>query len=235
MVPADTLSQTELTTESIQKAHLQTAKVYSDGKKLNQIDLDVRQTAQVYNDGKKLNHIDLDVRTDTVARNYTVTIQDTPPVYVNGKISNAQSIYVIDNKIYDAASAVPIELLNAYNFESISVLEGSTATRIYGEKGRNGAIIITTKKTVRPTRIAISDGEIRKSHLSGQSTLAGRSGSFDRGIVKKVTVALSRKEKRKGITVSSKLLKDYPELFELGPDGSVQNRIPVSVTINEEK
>lgn len=148
-----------------------------------------------------------------------------------GKDSTKHPIYVVDGVIY-TVSEYNRKNINPEDYESITVLKGEAATSLYGEKGKGGAIVITTKKSVQPKNITIGNGEIRL----GQSSTVGRAGYSDAESVKQVTVSLSKKEKRKGITVSSKLLENYPELFELSPDGkSVKNRIPVSVTINEEQ
>lgn len=72
--------------------------------------------------------------------------------------SNNQPIFVVDGVILDnqtsgndewnaGASDYGNELknLNPDNFESISVLKGAAATALYGSRGLNGAIVITTK------------------------------------------------------------------------------------------
>ncbi len=72
--------------------------------------------------------------------------------------SNNQPIYVVDGVILDNAlsgesewnaSAVDygneLKNLNSDNFESVSVLKGAAATALYGSRGLNGAIVITTK------------------------------------------------------------------------------------------
>lgn len=65
-------------------------------------------------------------------------------VTIRGKGSiNAsnQPLYVIDGII-----GVDIELVNTNDIESISVLKDASATAIYGSRGANGVIIVTTKK-----------------------------------------------------------------------------------------
>ena len=54
-----------------------------------------------------------------------------------------QPLYIIDG--VDAKESV-IENLSLDNIESISVLKGENAIARYGERGRNGVIVITTKK-----------------------------------------------------------------------------------------
>ncbi len=55
----------------------------------------------------------------------------------------------------------PLSMLNPADIESISVLKDASATAIYGSRGANGVIIITTKKGKRNDRAQISyDGSI---------------------------------------------------------------------------
>lgn len=212
--------------------------------KVDTIDLDIRPIAapKLYADGKKvdtLRHVNIDVQPiqpkNTVQKSQgryaAQTVRGISPMISLRGIGDSVShpIYVIDGIIIDAGKQ---NHLDAADYQSITVLKGKAATSLYGEKGKDGAIVITTKKSVQPKNITISNSEIRL----GQSSTAGRAGYSDAESVKQVTVSLSKKEKRKGVTVSNKLLENYPELFELSPDGkSVKNRIPVSVTINEEQ
>lgn len=55
----------------------------------------------------------------------------------------AGALYYIDGK---EASYEDVEKLDPDFIESINVLKGENATKAYGEKGKNGVIIITTKK-----------------------------------------------------------------------------------------
>ena len=73
--------------------------------------------------------------------------------------SNNQPIYVVDGVILDNAvkngdadwSASDtdwgneLKNLNPDDFESVSVLKGAAATALYGSRGLNGAVVITTK------------------------------------------------------------------------------------------
>lgn len=165
---------------------------------------------------------DPDVKPDTTRQFHAVfTAREPAP--------DTYPIRVVDGVIYTDATKIT-ELSNPADYESVTVLKGKAATSAYGEKGRNGVIVITTKKTGRNGRLTIHNGEIRM----GQGIIAGNSGNFDNENTKKVTVTISKKEKRKGLTISGKLLENYPELFEQGPDGSITNRVPVSIVINEE-
>jgi TonB family protein len=55
-----------------------------------------------------------------------------------------QPLIVVDGKIIDNSA---MQTLNPSNIESIEVLKGESAKKFYGEKGANGVVIITSKKT----------------------------------------------------------------------------------------
>ncbi len=56
--------------------------------------------------------------------------------------SSSAPIYVVDGAIHD----VSLRGLNPNDIESMSVLKDAAATAIYGSRGANGVIVITTKK-----------------------------------------------------------------------------------------
>ncbi|MBX2963792.1 MAG: TonB-dependent receptor plug domain-containing protein [Cyclobacteriaceae bacterium] len=57
--------------------------------------------------------------------------------------TGSQPLFVFDGKIIQQADA---EKINPQNIESIDVLKGEVATNLYGEKGNNGVVVITSKK-----------------------------------------------------------------------------------------
>lgn len=61
-----------------------------------------------------------------------------------GTLNNASPIYVVDGLILD-----DISFLNSNDIESIQVLKDASATAIYGVRGANGVIIITTNQGVQ--------------------------------------------------------------------------------------
>ncbi|MDT0631012.1 TonB-dependent receptor [Rubrivirga sp. S365] len=58
-----------------------------------------------------------------------------------GTLNNASPLYVVDGLLLD-----DIDFLNPNDVESIEVLKDASATAIYGSRGANGVILITTKK-----------------------------------------------------------------------------------------
>lgn len=67
----------------------------------------------------------------------------SPPLYIiDGVPFNGTALQQADNRI----TTSPLNTLNTDNIESISVLKDADATAIYGARGANGVILITTKK-----------------------------------------------------------------------------------------
>ncbi len=68
-------------------------------------------------------------------------VRDTVRIRTTGGKDGPQPLYILDGK------PVPsIENINPEDIESISVLKNESSVAIYGEKGKNGVILITTKK-----------------------------------------------------------------------------------------
>src|SRR5690606_27871425 len=89
-------------------------------------------------------------------------VQSSPNIQIRGaKVlgntpgqANNQPIFVVDGNVLlnnqidadgvDGGSQ--LKNLNPDDYESITVLKGAAATSIYGSRGLNGAVVITTKK-----------------------------------------------------------------------------------------
>ncbi|MBK9337823.1 MAG: TonB-dependent receptor [Lewinellaceae bacterium] len=68
-----------------------------------------------------------------------------------GTLNNANPLYVVDGMLLDDASFV-----NPQDVESIEVLKDASATSIYGNRGANGVIMITTKRGKSAEKATIS-------------------------------------------------------------------------------
>jgi TonB-linked SusC/RagA family outer membrane protein len=68
-----------------------------------------------------------------------------------GTLNNASPIYVVDGIILD-----DIKTLNMNDIESIEVLKDASATAIYGSRGANGVVMVTTKKGSTDGKTTIS-------------------------------------------------------------------------------
>jgi TonB-linked SusC/RagA family outer membrane protein len=82
----------------------------------------------------------------------------------NSSVTNNQPLYVIDGvPLYNAGSGQPnesfgslvggnrdggdvVSLLNADDYDGMTVLKGASATALYGSEGANGVILLTSKK-----------------------------------------------------------------------------------------
>lgn len=62
---------------------------------------------------------------------------------INSINTSSAPLYVVDGLV---GVQNPFRTLNPYDIESLSVLKGPSATAIYGARGANGVIVITTKK-----------------------------------------------------------------------------------------
>jgi TonB-dependent starch-binding outer membrane protein SusC len=58
-----------------------------------------------------------------------------------GTINNSDPLYIVDG-----VSSNNIDYLNPNDIESISILKDASATAIYGSRGANGVVMVTTKK-----------------------------------------------------------------------------------------
>ena len=70
-----------------------------------------------------------------------------------GTLNNASPLYVVDGMLLD-----DIQFLNPNDIQGVEVLKDASATAIYGSRGANGVIIITTKKGAadRSTRFTLN-------------------------------------------------------------------------------
>lgn len=86
----------------------------------------------------------------------------------------SQPIYVVDGAIYGSAAAV-----NMDDVESINILKGPAATALYGSRGANGAVIITTKRAEEGSSYVeftqTTAAEVYYNHLNIQKLYGGGS------------------------------------------------------------
>ena len=67
--------------------------------------------------------------------------------------SSNEPLYVVDGII-----GVTSELLNPNDVESIEVLKDASATAIYGARGANGVVLVTTKRGLKGKPIVSYEG-----------------------------------------------------------------------------
>lgn len=111
--------------------------------------------------------------------------------------ANNQPIFVVDGNVLqnnivsadDTDGGSQLKNLNPDDYESITVLKGAAATSLYGSRGLNGAIVITTKKgkagnglgielnsTYQTSNIYKSPMEFQNTY--GQGSALTREGNF---------------------------------------------------------
>lgn len=83
--------------------------------------------------------------TSVNASNDPLYVIDGVPIDANAGASQA-NIRSGNNDYFDQEAANPLSMLNPNDIESIDVLKDASATAIYGSRGANGVIMITTKK-----------------------------------------------------------------------------------------
>jgi len=91
-----------------------------------------------------------------------------------GTLNDASPLYVVDNMLLN-----DISFLNPQDVASIEVLKDASATAIYGSRGANGVIIITTKRGTQGEKASInvdayygSESVINKIDLANASQYA---------------------------------------------------------------
>jgi TonB-linked SusC/RagA family outer membrane protein len=93
----------------------------------------------------------------------TVRVRGITSPFTGG---NNQPLYVVDGVAFNtdelldgilfSAGQNPLEAIAPSEIKSISVLKDAGATAIYGSRGANGVIIITTKRGARDSKLSIS-------------------------------------------------------------------------------
>lgn len=97
----------------------------------------------------------------------------------NRSITNSnQPLYIVDGVPLNGN----VEMLNADNIESMTVLKGASAAALYGSQGQNGAIIITTKKGVAGQTFVNYVGGVNLDQAAVLPELQYEYGQGDEGI-----------------------------------------------------
>ena len=113
-----------------------------NGKKVSP-DAIIEEEIEIKN-GSGTNFIFVGAPTDKKDKDVEIEIikeEDSKIVFNNS--NNKKPLIIIDGKIVTQSK---MDKLDADKIESVSVLKGASATEIYGDKGKDGVIIIKTKK-----------------------------------------------------------------------------------------
>ncbi|MCW3463435.1 SusC/RagA family TonB-linked outer membrane protein [Chitinophaga nivalis] len=127
-------------------------------------------------------------------------VQTSPSIIIRGAKSltkNNQPIFVIDGMVLmnnqvtgdQIDEGSQLKNLNPDDYESMTVLKGAAATSLYGSRGANGAIVITTKKgkagqglgvsynSTYQTQVIYENG-LPLQNVYGSGAIAIREGNF---------------------------------------------------------
>ena len=127
----------------------------------------------------------------------------------------SEPIYVIDGTIASAAA------VNMDDVESINILKGPSATALYGSRGANGAVIITTKKAQEgQSHVEFSHtttAEVLYNHIKFQNEFGG-------GAMAQQNTAMYNAVQKAGLLDKYPDVLDAKAAFELNgfdlPDGT---------------
>ena len=97
----------------------------------------------------------------------TIRVRGITSPFMTSLTNNNQPLYVIDgvafntdpqfdNNGYSGASQNPLLGINPNDIETFTVLKDAAATSIYGSRGANGVILITTKRGKKNSKIQTS-------------------------------------------------------------------------------
>lgn len=90
-----------------------------------------------------------EISINTIEKSMTVRILEKPKSnssilsQANGNTIDGEPLFIIDGKVIDKDD---ISGLNPKDIATVDVLKNTSATAIYGEKGKSGVVVITTKK-----------------------------------------------------------------------------------------
>lgn len=83
-------------------------------------------------------------------KKYAQRVNESNKIKLNGnvptgKMDNFNGLYIIDGKEYNTKEYNDLNP-EAMNIETVNVFKGESATKLYGDKGKDGVIVITTRK-----------------------------------------------------------------------------------------
>lgn len=163
---------------------------------------------------------DLNFEADKLEINTSGNGEQNTKLTGNVKIKSAsgnQPLYIVDG-----VEIANIENINRDNIQSIDVLKNESTTKIYGEKGKNGVILITMKKEKASNEIT--------SILEFRRFIAERVkypvSAQENGIVGKISMAVTFDKTGKIVKTDKSSLK-YDNMDEVVVVGNNVKKIPL--------
>ena len=145
------------------------------------------------NSGKPGGSYSIRVRggTSITASNDPLYVIDGVPISASGEVSKTQIRYGAGYDLFDQEEVDPLSALNPEDIESITVLKDASATAIYGSRGANGVIMITTKKGRTGKAQVEYSGNVAISSVANKLDLLNAKEYVD--VINKLGVALDNK------------------------------------------
>lgn len=145
------------------------------------------------NSGKPGGSYSIRVRggTSITASNEPLYVIDGVPISASGEVSKTQIRYGAGYDLFDQEEVDPLSALNPEDIESITVLKDASATAIYGSRGANGVIMITTKKGRTGKAQVEYSGNVAIGTVANKLQLLNAKEYID--IINKLGVALDNK------------------------------------------
>lgn len=147
--------------------------------------------------------------------------KESKGLIVRGIVSSDKDpLYFIDGVEQKKGGNMTLKSMNPADIESIEVLKDESATAVYGEKGKHGVILITTKRTANKNEVDEAVEQKATSSMSSpftvsidkdgnpfnRSTVTGRKIDGDTTIAKKVQIRFKKSEGTEVEEKASKLV-----------------------------
>jgi len=105
--------------------------------------------------------------TSLTGSNDPLYVIDGVPISTTANV-NQSNIRGTGTDVFDQEPSNPLQTLNSNDIESITVLKDASATAIYGSRGANGVIVITTKKGKAGAAQVVYNGQVGVSTVSNK-------------------------------------------------------------------
>jgi TonB-dependent SusC/RagA subfamily outer membrane receptor len=160
--------------------------------------------------------------------------QDVTKIRIRGE---ADPLFIINGEIVKPSERIKLDTLSPTRIKAINVLKGETATNLYGEKGTNGVVSITTKEheTVDLKEVVV-EGKPAKNYMVSRKGEPAREVQLQEVPAKKYRVSRSE-EPLQEIVVEGRatLVADKIELREARKTDELNEVVVVGYSKNNSR
>ncbi len=160
--------------------------------------------------------------------------QDVTKIRIRGE---ADPLFIINGEIVKPSERIKLDTLSPTRIKSINVLKGETATNLYGEKGTNGVVSITTKEhETADLKEVVLEGKPTKNYLVSRKGEPAREVQLQEVPAKKYRVSRSE-EPLQEIVVEGRatLVADKIELREARKTDELNEVVVVGYSKNNSR